>query len=89
MAMAPKPKKALPKRPTGELPKRTSGYADYLQARRPSITKSAAAAQAGAVRDAGYNTSAFKKLATPAAKKPTAAKSNSMGKMINKRTGNK
>jgi hypothetical protein len=65
MAMAPKPKKALPKRPTGELPKRTSGYADYLQARRPSITKSAAAAQAGAVRDAGYNTSAFKKATTP------------------------
>jgi hypothetical protein len=52
------------KRPKGELPKRTSGYADYLKERRPNITKSAAAAQAGRVRDSGYNTSAFKKETT-------------------------
>ena len=77
-APAPKPKKALPKRPTGELPKRTSGYADYLKARRPSITKSAAAAQAGAVRDAGYNTSAFKKV------KPTAVKKTSRNTKMGK-----
>ena len=51
------------KRPKGELPKRTSGYADYLKERRPNISKSAAAAQAGRVRDAGYDTSAFKKTA--------------------------
>jgi hypothetical protein len=52
------------KRPKGELPKRTSGYADYLKERRPNITKSAAAAQAGRVRDKGYDTSAFKKETT-------------------------
>ena len=52
------------KRPKGELPKRTSGYADYLKERRPNISKSAAAAQAGAVRAKGYDTSAFKKAAS-------------------------
>jgi hypothetical protein len=49
------------RRPTGELPKRTSGYADYLKERRPGISKSAAAAQAGKVRDRGYSTTDFKK----------------------------
>jgi len=60
------------KRPKGELPKRTSGYADYLKERRPNITKSAAAAQAGRVRDKGYDTSAFKKQAAKPAAKPAA-----------------
>jgi len=58
------------KRPKGELPKRTSGYADYLKERRPNITTSAAAAQAGRVRDKGYDTSAFKKQAAKPAAKP-------------------
>ena len=65
------------KRPKGELPKRTSGYADYLKERRPNISKSAAAAQAGRVRDKGYDTSAFKKAAPakPAAKPAARSKS--------------
>ena len=62
-ATPPKVNRGL-KRPTGELPKRTSGYADYLQEKRPSISKSAAAAQAGRVRDAGWNVNAFKKKTT-------------------------
>jgi hypothetical protein len=53
-------KKAM-KRPTGESPKRISGYADYLQERRPGISKSAAAAQAGKVRDKGFDVSKFDK----------------------------
>lgn len=61
------------KLPKGESPKRTSGYADYLKGRRPNISKSEAAAQAGAVRKAGYDTSAFKKAtAKPVAKKAAA-----------------
>jgi hypothetical protein len=65
------------KRPKGELPKRTSGYADYLKERRPNISKSAAAAQAGRVREKGYDTSAFKKAAPakPAAKPAARSKS--------------
>jgi hypothetical protein len=72
-----KEKKVL-KKPTGEFSKTTSGYADFLKERRPNISKSEAAAQAGKVRDAGYSTSDFKK-ASPSKKtmapkpKPNAA----------------
>jgi hypothetical protein len=59
------------KLPKGELPKRTSGYADYLKERRPKISKSEAAAQAGAVRERGFDTSEFKKTQ---AKAPVKAK---------------
>jgi hypothetical protein len=55
--------KTATKRPTGESPKRISGYADYLQERRPGISKSAAAAQAGKVRDKGFDVSKFDKPA--------------------------
>jgi len=57
MAMSPKPKKVLPKRPTGELPKRMSGLAfrTYAQSgaegKKNLITPSEAGARAGKNRD--------------------------------------
>ena len=57
MATAPKPKKKLPKRPTGELPKRLSKLASVThsmsaaEGKKNQITPSAAAAATGAARD--------------------------------------
>jgi hypothetical protein len=49
------------KRPTGELPKRMSGYAMAIQEGSPKMSKSAAAAKAGSLRN---ESAALKKNAT-------------------------
>ncbi len=43
-------KASMPKRPTGELPKRMSGFARYIAQDYPELGKSGAAALAGKIR---------------------------------------
>lgn len=65
-----------PKMPKGESPKKLTGYATYLKDRRPNISKSEAAAQAGKVRQTGVTTDEFKGYKSKPAAKSSAKKIN-------------
>jgi hypothetical protein len=79
MATAPKPKKKLPKRPTGELPKRMSSAAfrEYARSgaegKKNLITPSAAGALAGKMRDKAKPKATPKPKVTPKRKGPAEA----------------